>query len=251
MRRLLVLIPALVWAQTPAAPPAAPKPAAKTAPASSAAKKTAPAPKTAPKPMTDEEKTIYALGLSMYRSLTQFDLSPAELDIVKKSLTDAAAGKPAVDIQTWGPKIQDLATKRGAQALTKQKAASTAFLTKAAAQTGAQKFPSGLIYRELVAGKGASPKATDTVKVNYRGTLTDGTEFDSSYKRNEPAQFPLGNVIKCWTEGVQKMKVGGKAQLVCPADIAYGDGGRPGIPGGATLVFEIELLEIGGAPAAK
>ena len=251
MRRLLVLIPALVWAQNPAAPPAAPKPAAKTAATSSAAKKTAPAPKTAPKPMTDEEKTIYALGLSMYRSLTQFDLSPAELDIVKKSLTDAAAGKPAVDIQTWGPKIQDLATKRGAQALTKQKTASTTYLAKAASQTGAQKSPSGLIYRELVAGKGASPKATDTVKVNYKGDLIDGTEFDSSYKRGEPAQFPLSNVIKCWTEGVQKMKVGGKAQLVCPADIAYGDSGRPGIPGGATLVFEIELLEIGGAPAAK
>ena len=84
------------------------------------------------------------------------------------------------------------------------------------------------------------------MKVNYRGTLTDGTEFDSSYKRNEPAQFPLTGVIKCWTEGVQKMKVGGKIQLVCPSDLAYGDAGRPGIPGGATLTFEIELLDIVG-----
>jgi FKBP-type peptidyl-prolyl cis-trans isomerase FkpA len=108
-----------------------------------------------------------------------------------------------------------------------------------------------LIYRELRAGTGASPKATDTVKVNYRGTLVDGTEFDSSYKRNEPAEFPLTNVIKCWTEGVQKMKIGGKSRLVCPSDIAYGDDGRPGIPGGAALVFEIELLQIGGAPAAN
>ncbi len=107
------------------------------------------------------------------------------------------------------------------------------------------------MYRELVAGTGPSPKASDTVKVNYRGTLVDGTEFDSSYKRGEPAQFPLANVIKCWTEGVQKMKVGGKSVLVCPSDIAYGDGGRPGIPGGATLNFEIELLEIPGAPVAK
>ena len=85
------------------------------------------------------------------------------------------------------------------------------------------------------------------MKVNYRGTLTDGTEFDSSYKRNEPAQFPLKGVIKCWTEGVAMMKVGGKSQLVCPSDLAYGDGGRPGIPGGATLVFEVELLGIGDA----
>jgi len=85
------------------------------------------------------------------------------------------------------------------------------------------------------------------VTVNYRGTLVDGTEFDSSYKRNEPATFPLGQVIPCWTEGVQKMKVGGKSQLVCPASIAYGEqGSPPTIPGGATLIFEVELLRIGG-----
>jgi FKBP-type peptidyl-prolyl cis-trans isomerase FkpA len=108
------------------------------------------------------------------------------------------------------------------------------------------KTASGLIYRELKAGTGASPTATDTVKVNYRGTLEDGTEFDSSYKRNEPLSFPLNQVIPCWTEGVQKMKVGGKSQLVCPPGIAYGAEGRPPvIPGGATLTFEIELLAIG------
>ena len=198
--------------------------------------------------MTDDEKIIYALGLSMYRSLGQFDLSAAELDIVKKALTDAAAHKPAEDIEVWGPKIQGLASSRAARAAEKQKALSAAFLLKAAGEAGAQKTESGLVYRELRPGTGESPKATDTVKVNYRGTLVDGTEFDSSYKRGEAAEFPLNGVIKCWTEGVQKMKVGGKSQLVCPADIAYGDGGRPGIPGGATLVFEIELLEIGGGP---
>ncbi len=201
--------------------------------------------------MTDEEKIIYSLGLSMYRSLGQFDLSPAELDIVKKALTDAAAGKPAVDVQTWGPKIQELATARGARVAEKQKTMSAAYLAKAAGEPGAQKSESGLVYRELRPGTGESPKETDNVKVHYRGTLVDGTEFDSSYKRNEPAQFPLNGVIKCWTEGVQKMKVGGKSQLVCPASIAYGDGGRPGIPGGAALVFEIELLEIAGAPVGK
>ena len=254
MRRIVFFLPVLLWAQTPKTQPAPPKPAA-SAPAASrpaAAKSTPSAAKKpaapAPKPMTDEEKTIYALGLSLHRSLGQFDLSPAELDIVKKALTDAAAGKPAVDLQEWGPKIQNLATARGARAAEKQKALSAAYLAKAAAEPGAQKTESGLVYRELKPGSGDSPKATDTVKVNYRGTFVDGTEFDSSYKSNVPAQFPLNGVIKCWTEGVQKMKVGGKSVLVCPSDLAYGDGGRPGIPGGATLVFEIELLEIAGAP---
>jgi len=116
-----------------------------------------------------------------------------------------------------------------------------------AAGPGDTKTSSGLIYRELKAGTGPSPSATDTVTVNYRGTLADGTEFDSSYKRNEPAQFPLDRVIPCWTEGVQKMKVGGKARLVCPPEIAYRAAGQPPvIPGGATLIFEIELLKIGG-----
>ena len=117
--------------------------------------------------------------------------------------------------------------------------------TLAPFEMGAAKTDSGLVYREIRAGSGESPKATDTVKVNYRGTLVDGTEFDSSYKRNQAAEFPLNGVIRCWTEGVQKMKVGGKARLVCPSSIAYGEGGAPpDIPGGATLVFEIELLGI-------
>jgi len=121
-----------------------------------------------------------------------------------------------------------------------------AYLEKAAKEPGAVKTASGLIYRELRPGSGPSPTASDTVKVNYRGTLTDGTEFDSSYKRNEPISFPLSQVIPCWTEGVQKMKVGGKAQLVCPPDIAYRERGSPPvIPPNATLIFEIELLGIG------
>jgi len=121
-----------------------------------------------------------------------------------------------------------------------------AFLEKAAAEPGAIRTPSGLVYRELRPGTGPSPSATDMVTVQYRGTLIDGKEFDSSYARNEPAQFPLNGVIKCWTEGVQRMKVGGKSRLVCPSDIAYGDEGSPPvIPPKATLVFEIELLAIG------
>ena len=122
---------------------------------------------------------------------------------------------------------------------------SKAFLDQAAAEPGAIKTATGLVYRVITAGSGASPKATDTVKVHYRGTLTNGKEFDSSYARKEPAEFPLNRVIPCWTEGVQLMKVGGKSRLVCPSSIAYGDAGAPpDIPGGATLVFEIELRGI-------
>jgi len=118
------------------------------------------------------------------------------------------------------------------------------FPHKAAADHGARKTASGLVYRELKPGTGACPKATDMVKVHYRGTLTDGKEFDSSYG-HEPAELPLNRVIACWTEGVQMMKVGGKSKLVCPSNIAYGaDGAPPDIPGGATLVVEIELLGI-------
>lgn len=121
-----------------------------------------------------------------------------------------------------------------------------AFLEKAAKEPGAIKTESGLVYSELRPGTGPSPTATDTVTVNYRGTLIDGTEFDSSYKNNQPVPLALNQVIPCWREGVQKMKVGGKSKLVCPADLAYGEQGSPPvIPPGATLVFEIELLAIG------
>jgi FKBP-type peptidyl-prolyl cis-trans isomerase FkpA len=113
-----------------------------------------------------------------------------------------------------------------------------------ATESGTIKTESGLVYKILTPGEGASPIATDTVKVNYRGTLVDGTEFDSSYKRNEPATFSLDGVVPCWTEGLQKMKPGGKAILACPSNLAYGDMGRPSIPGGAALVFEIELLAV-------
>ncbi len=241
MRVTLLFIPALLLAQTPPPKSAAPPKASPAAPKA--------APKQASNPAssaltTDEQKTVYALGLSIQRSLVPFDLSPAEIEIVKQAISDAAAGKPAVDINEWAPKMQAFQQSRGGRAAQREKALSEEYLAKAAAEPGAVKTPSGLIYRELTPGTGESPKATDKVKVHYRGTLVNGTEFDSSYKRNQPAEFPLNGVIKCWTEGVQKMKVGGKAKLTCPSDLAYGDQGRPSIPGGATLIFEVELLGI-------
>jgi FKBP-type peptidyl-prolyl cis-trans isomerase FkpA len=122
-----------------------------------------------------------------------------------------------------------------------------AMAAAAAKEPGAVVTSSGLVFRALTPGSGASPKASDTVKVHYRGTLGDGTEFDSSYKRGEPAQFPLSRVIPCWTEGVAMMKVGGKAKLTCPSAIAYGPRGAGGglIPPNATLSFDVELLAIG------
>jgi FKBP-type peptidyl-prolyl cis-trans isomerase FkpA len=196
-------------------------------------------------PVTDEEKTIYAVGLSMSQTIAPLNLTPEEVELVKQALSDAAAGKPAVELNEWGPRIGELARAREGKAAEGEKERAKAYQDKAAAEAGAVRTASGLIYKDLTAGAGPSPAASDLVQVNYKGTLIDGTEFDSSYKRGQPAEFPLNQVIPCWTEGVQKMKVGGKAQLVCPSEIAYGDSGRPpAIPGGATLVFEVELLKI-------
>ena len=195
---------------------------------------------------TDDEKTLYSIGVLVARQLEVFNLAPAELELVKRGLNDATSGKkPLAEPEAFQPKINQLAQARMKVSAEKQKEKSKDFLEKAAKEKGAQKTASGLIYVALKEGAGAQPKETDTVKVHYTGTLVDGKVFDSSVKRGQPAEFPLNQVIKCWTEGVARMKVGGKAKLVCPSAIAYGDEGRPPtIPGGATLVFEVELLEI-------
>ena len=195
--------------------------------------------------MTEQQKTLYAVGQALARQVGAFDLKADELGYVERGLRDGVLGtKSAVDMNVYGPKIQQLALERRAEAAKKAEAEGEELLAKAAAEKGAVKTADGLVYRSLREGKGASPKATDTVTVNYRGTLPDGREFDSSYARHEPAEFPLNRVIKCWTEGVQKMKVGGKSKLVCPSDTAYGDAGQGPIPGGAALMFEVELLGI-------
>jgi FKBP-type peptidyl-prolyl cis-trans isomerase len=139
----------------------------------------------------------------------------------------------------------DFVKARVQAAAQKQKDLSKPYLENAAREKGAEKTASGLIYQQIKAGVGAQPKASDIVKIHYTGKLISGKEIDSSIKRGQPAEFPLGQVIPCWTEGVGKMKVGGKAKLVCPSDIGYGDQGRPPIiPGGATLIFEVELLDV-------
>jgi FKBP-type peptidyl-prolyl cis-trans isomerase FkpA len=199
-----------------------------------------------PELQTEEQKTLYALGLAISRGLAPFNLNSAELEVVEAGLADGSLHKtPRVDLETYGPKIRQLQEARAAVAATAEKKASQVFLDKAASEKGATKTASGLIMTTITPGTGESPKATDTVKVNYEGKLTDGTVFDSSVERGEPVTFPLSRVIKCWTEAVQLMKVGGKSRLVCPADLAYGDrGAPPHIKPGATLVFEVELLEI-------
>jgi FKBP-type peptidyl-prolyl cis-trans isomerase FkpA len=200
---------------------------------------------------TDDDKTLYALGLTIGGNIMPYGLSAAELEIVKKGFADAAMGvKPEIEPDAFRAKLPAFMQAHLAAKSAGEKEKSKAFLAQAEKETGAQKTASGMIFTELTKGNGPSPAAADTVKVHYKGSLTDGSEFDSSYKRNEPVEFPLNQVIPCWTEALQKMSVGGKAKVVCPSDIAYGDNGRaPLIPGGATLVFEVELLGI--TPAAE
>lgn len=197
-------------------------------------------------PSTDDQKTMYALGMIISQSLAPFALSESELDFVRAGMTDGVLKKtPKVDLPTYGPKVNQVQQARAAAQAETEKKAGAAYIEKATKEAGAKKTESGAIVTTIKEGKGEQPKATDTVKVHYHGTLIDGTVFDSSVKRGEPATFPLNQVIKCWTEGVQLMKVGGKSKLVCPSAIAYGDrGSPPTIKPGATLVFEVELLEI-------
>lgn len=195
--------------------------------------------------MTDDQKTLYVLGTVLGHNVGVFGLSADELRFVTMGLKDSVEGRPLkADPAEFGPKVTEMAKKRQEARSAVEKEKAKAYLDKAAKEKGVVKTPSGLLYKELKAGAGPSPKAADQVKVHYHGTFTDGKVFDSSVERKSPATFPLNGVIPCWTEGVQKMKVGGKARLICPSDIAYGDQGRPSIPGGATLVFEVELLEI-------
>jgi FKBP-type peptidyl-prolyl cis-trans isomerase FkpA len=204
-----------------------------------------PAPASPTRLETDEQKTFYALGLLLGDNVKVFDLKPEELAIVKAGMTDVVTGaKPQVDIETFGPKVNDLAKKRASAGADDAKRKGQEFADKVALEKGATKTTSGIVMRTITAGAGASPTAADVVKVHYEGKLVDGTVFDSSIKRNEPAEFPLGAVVPCWTEALQLMKKGERTQIVCPAALAYGDRGSPPvIPPGSTLSFEVELLD--------
>jgi FKBP-type peptidyl-prolyl cis-trans isomerase FkpA len=199
-----------------------------------------------PKLVTDDDKTLYALGVLMSRNLEAFSLTPQEVELVKAGLEDGALGKPTqVDAEKLGDNVQGLYRKRMEAMVQKDKDAGTAYLAKAAAEPGAKKTASGIVIKTEKEGTGASPAATDEVKVNYEGTLVNGKVFDSSIKRGEPASFPLNGVIPCWTEAVQTMKVGGKSRIVCPSELAYGErGSPPQIRPNNTLIFEVELLDI-------
>jgi FKBP-type peptidyl-prolyl cis-trans isomerase FkpA/FKBP-type peptidyl-prolyl cis-trans isomerase FklB len=201
----------------------------------------------APEPTTDEQKTFYALGLAINNSLSNFNLSEPEFELVKSGIADGFFKRPPkVDLKTFGLKISELQQARASVIAEAEKKVGAAFLAKAAAESGAKKTESGAILITIKEGNGATPKIADIVKVHYLGTLVDGTVFDDSAKQGgNPATLRVNEMSKCWVEGIQQIKVGGKSKLVCPSNLGYRDKGLPPlIKPGATLVFEIALLEV-------
>ena len=204
----------------------------------------APAPAKAPELKTEREKTLYALGVAASDSFKVFNLKPEELAVVQRGLSDSVLNrKIQVDMSVYRTKVNELAAASYGDR-------SRAALVHFAKEKGAVRSPSGLIYIPAVEGTGASPTPADRVKVEYEGKLPDGATFDSSRKQGGAVLAPLADAIPCWKEGLQKMKVGGKARIVCPASIAYGDTGKPpSVPPKSTIIFDVELLAI--EPAAK
>jgi FKBP-type peptidyl-prolyl cis-trans isomerase len=200
------------------------------------------------KPVTDDDKALYSLGVILSQNIQSFEFTDQELAMVKAGLAEGAQGKAQFnqeEMNAFVPKLQELQRTRVEAAAEREKKVGAEHLAKAATEAGAEKTASGMVYKAVTEGTGPSPTATDNVKVHYEGKLVSGKVFDSSIERGEPVTFLLNQVIPCWTEGVQKMKVGGKAKLVCPPDLAYGERGNPpDMPGNATLTFDVELLEI-------
>lgn len=187
--------------------------------------------------------------------LTELEFSKEEIDALVKGLTAAAAGKDSpFELEKIGPKMDEFMQKKQTAYLTKLKeknaAQSQAFFAKLKENKNIVELPSGLRYEILKPGEGPAPKPTDTVKVHYHGTMVDGTVFDSSVQRGQPVEFQLDGVIPGWTEGLQKTNKGGKIKLYIPSSLGYGDQGKGDIPPGATLIFEVELLDFTAAPAA-
>jgi FKBP-type peptidyl-prolyl cis-trans isomerase len=195
---------------------------------------------------TNEERIAYALGASIAGNLSELDLSAGEARALEAGLSDRLQNRASkVPLEVWAPRIPALQQQRRVAAAERERTRSQGLLDERKKAPNARELPSGVIYREVAAGSGEQPQASDQVRVHYHGMLPDGSVFDSSVERGTPATFPLDRVIPCWTEAVQLMRVGGKAQLTCPSSSAYGDEGVPGrIPPGAVLTFDVELLEI-------
>ena len=209
-----------------------------------------------PPAMDEAARQGYALGYQLGRDLKGADLRS---DAIVQGLKDGSSGTPAkIDEQQMqqalaalDQRIAEQRAKAQVAQLEAAVAAGNAYRAENAKKPGVQTTATGLQYKVVKAGTGRTPTASDTVTVNYRGTLVDGTEFDSSYKRGEPATFPVAGVIPGWTEALQLMKEGEQVQLVIPPDLAYGERGAGGvIPPGATLVFDVELISVG-SEAAK
>ena len=217
----------------------------------------APAAATPAAPAFTDAQLVEEFGWFMGKrvGLAELEFSPDEIAAFVKAISGAASGRdtPFV-LDQIGPKMDEFMQKKQAAYLGKVKtqslAANSAFFNKLKENKNIVELPDGLRYEILKAGEGPFPKATDTVKVHYTGTLVDGKVFDSSVQRGEPAEFPLSGVIPGWTEGIQKVNKGGKIKLYVPPQLGYGDEGQGGIPPGATLIFEVELLEIKATPAA-
>jgi len=194
----------------------------------------------------DVDKTLYALGVNVGHSVDSFVLTPEELEVVLQGFRDANQSTvKSEDLAQGSPHLRELEAQRRERRIVTEKSRGRAYAQEAAKEKGAEVTASGLVYLAVNVGVGPTPTSVDTVKVHYRGRLIDGREFDSSYKRGEPATFALNQVVPCWSEALQKMKSGGRARLVCPSSIGYGDRGNPPtIPPGATLIFEVDLLDV-------
>ena len=195
---------------------------------------------------TDMKKASYAIGQQIGGNLKQQNIE-FDADALAQALKDAGAGKNEMtkeDMQAAMMKLQEMSMKKQQEAADANAKQGKEFLEKNKSAAGVKATASGLQYISEKEGTGATPKKEDVVKVHYKGTLTNGEQFDSSYDRGQPAEFPVGGVIPGWTEALQLMKVGGKAKLFIPPELAYGPSGRPGIPPNSVLIFEVELMDI-------